>query len=189
MTVSQRGTTGATGPVDTSCGTTTPMSGTGTWGTSQTRVAGDLLIAVLTAGGTSSVATYGVSTSGWTLLFAEAGTAAVVAFYAKIATGSDAAPAVYATTTGTSGRSSLDVTLYDFYDSSGGTPVCNISGGASGGTNVTTLTPVTAQSVPSSGCFAVAAMLAQGTTSAGNGWTTPTSDAIPRLRLIRFSMD
>src|ERR1035441_11001698 len=77
----------------------------GTWGTGQARTAGDLLVAGLTAGGSTASAAAISTPAGWTQITTIGNTAttanAWVAAYYKVAAGADTAPAFTATLGGT----------------------------------------------------------------------------------------
>lgn len=64
----------------------------GTWGTGETRAAGNLLVCwVMTGGGGNTLP---ATPSGWTLLGQKQGTFSAVTVFGKIATGGDAAPSI-----------------------------------------------------------------------------------------------
>jgi hypothetical protein len=169
-TVTQVGTPGA---VVATSGTNTG-SVTGSWSGTQPRTAGDLLVAFVTAFGTTSATT--ISTpSGWTqvLTLASASGQAQIAVYAKVATGSDAAPAFTATMVGTMANSWMTCELIELTGQSTVTPV-----GASGTAQSTTspLSLATSGNVPSAGCYALAgynivtSSVTTTTVTPGSGW-------------------
>ena len=167
MTVSSNGT-----PTLAAASASASMSVTGTWGSGQSRTAGHLLVAAVTCYGTTT-AQLGPPPSGWRLdRSVTANSQTTTAFFTKTAAGSDAAPALTAATTGTAGDSSLQVVLFDFSDSGGGTPVAAAAGAATGTSGALTVT--TAQNVLASGSLGVLAGIAsRGTTAATTTWTTP----------------
>ena len=97
-------------PQVTSFGTPTLVratsgSVTGTWGTGQNRAAVHLLVAAVTAGGTTASAAALFTPSGWQQILVISNTPttanAWTAFYTKVAAGSDSAPTITATLSGT----------------------------------------------------------------------------------------
>jgi hypothetical protein len=148
---------------------------TGTWGTGQNRTAGNLLVAVVTAYG-NNTAFLGDSPAGWMLF--DGGHGALtngtdLAFtYFRTATGADAAPTFTAVDTGTAADCRLDVTLYEYSDSGGGTPVLSTSGMAAG-TSGATLTVTTRLAVPAGSAALAVIVVSQGTTAATAAWTPP----------------
>ena len=100
----------------------TAGSVTGTWGANQFRVAGHLLVAVVTCGASTSVTATG-TVSGWVNRFEQpnSGTANVrVAIWTKTAAGSDAAPVFTTTVTGTG---AMDCMLFELSSANTTTPV------------------------------------------------------------------
>ena len=172
MTVSLRNTPSLAGPT-TGTGTITTAS---TYGTG-TPAAGDLLVAVITMAATTTT-TVGTAPAGWTLSAINetnsASTETRVFVYTRTATGTtaDNAPSIVNTCSGTSARDAQTAVLYDFYDSSGGTPVLATYGVAQG-TTTSPNAPVTTGSL-SAGSYAVAAMAGYYTSGGGSPtWTTP----------------
>lgn len=169
-TVSQVGT--ATTTSNTS--SLTP-SVTGTWGTGQTRTALNLLVAVVTGYG-NNTAYLGDSPAGWALFDMGHGAIAngtnIAAVYFKTAAGTDAAPVFTAVMTGTAADCRLDVTLYEYTDSGGGTPVLSTSGTAVG-TSGTTLSTTSRLSVLTGSAALAVITVSQGTTAATATWTPP----------------
>jgi len=153
------------------------MSKQGTWGSGQSPVAADLLVAIVCGSGTTSVTDTGTATAGWSQQGTINQGATFASTYTKIAAGSDTAPTFTATTTGTAGDSTLTITLYDLYDSSGETPGL-FSIGTDDGTSATTLTPGSAGYAVPANSFSVCGMICgNGTTSASTTWTAPTTPA------------
>ena len=169
-TVSQAGTATAT----SSTSGLTP-SVTGTWGTGQNRTAPNLLIAVVTTYG-NSTAFLGDPPSGWSMAdmshTALTSGSNATAVYFKTAAGSDSAPAFTAVMTGTAADCRLDVTLYEYSDSGGGTPVLATTGTAQG-TSGATLTTTTRLNVLAGSAALAAITVSQGTTAATASWTPP----------------
>ena len=94
------------------------------------------------------------------------------AVFTRVAAGSDAAPVITGTTTGTAADSSLQVVLYDLSSSDSTTPVIAATGALAGTSG--TIAPVTRQKVPGTGCLGiVTGICSQGTTTATTTWTTP----------------
>jgi hypothetical protein len=168
MTVSLRNTpllvlaTGLTPSVVSSWNGTTP-------------VANDLLVAVVQLQGNLST-TLGTTPAGWTLSAVNetdsGATHARAAIYTRTATGTSAdnAPTWAETCSNNVSDTAAEVTLYDFSDSGGGTPVLATNGVANGTSG--TVAPVTGGLVPT-GSYAIAALTAYLTTSSAITWTTP----------------
>lgn len=170
MTVSLRNT-----PLLVESAATATPSAASSWN-STTPVLKDLLLAVVTIFG-STTATLGTTPTGWTLSSVDITESArcTVAYYTRTATGTsgDNAPTWTGTTTGTALDSDFSVTLYDFYDSSGSTPVLGLPGTATG-TTTSPIAPVTSNTVPAAGCFGVGGMCYGASTSTDTSITTPT---------------
>ena len=121
----------------------TAGSVTGTWGTQQFRVAGHLLVAVVTAGASTSVAAT-ATVSGWTLLLEvpNSGTANVrVAYWTKVAAGSDAAPTFTSAVVGTG---AMDCMLFEMSGANTATPIDVSASFASGAVGTVSCTATTA---------------------------------------------
>jgi hypothetical protein len=168
----------------TSVGTPSPVQNntgdpiTASWGTGQTRAAGNLLVALVSgfsSGGAAATTLF--SGTGWTKLDEGVGpnvpAGCVAAIWTKTAVGSDAAPGF---STSVSGFHQGDmVTLYELNDSGGGTPVVDTNGNNTG-TNANPLAGTTSGNVSGSGEYAVAvATNGIGTVSSTNTWGTPGS--------------
>ena len=172
MTVSLRNTP----LIETSTGTTTPSVASSWNGTSP--VANDFLVAVMTLAGNATPA-FGAAPTGWTLTTTvkENTTDCATAIYTRTATGDsgDNAPSFTGTLSGgTAARCAGTVVLYDFYDSSGATPVIGTYGIATGTSG--TVSPVTSGNV-AAGSYAVSALSAYYTSSTTTfTWTTPTNE-------------
>ena len=140
-----------------------------------TPVISDLLVAVVQFEATLTTA-LGTAPGGWNLSSVNetnaASTEVRVAVYTRTAAGnsSDNAPTWTGTLTGTSPRYAGQVTLYDFYDSSGATPALALTGVAQG--TSATIAPATVPD-PAAGSYAIAAVSAYG--SSAVTWTTPSS--------------
>jgi hypothetical protein len=145
------------------------------WDASQTRTAGNYLVCKVTNWGGTTGGTPGTP-AGWTQLLTIKGSSrASVTYFGKVAAGSDAAPTVSATNTGTATFSTLSAQLHELAGVDATTPV-----GASGTATGTTASPfvvTTSGNVPQTGCYALGAasiaLSAQGTSTlgAGSGWT------------------
>lgn len=172
--VAQRGT-----PVLAAATASAAMSIQGTWPTGSVQTAGDLLVAVVTGYGTTSitVGTPGTAlAAGWYAIQDSYNTVAgknFTSIWVKIATGGDTAPTFNATTTGTAADSSLQVIMYDLFDTSGGTPQVTAALGSLSGTSGS-LTETSVANVPVAGCFSIAATIcSQGLTASATTWSAP----------------
>ena len=159
-------------PVLAADNATNSPSQTATFPTGSSPLAGHLMVAVVTAYGTTT-ATLGTPPSGWALQNSvTAGSNTVTGYYLKTATGSDSAPVFTGTLTGTAADASFGVVVYDLGDSSGNTPAWATDGTSTGTSG--TITATTSNDVPSAGCVAIGATIcSQGTTAATTTWTTP----------------
>lgn len=152
-----------------STGTGSPKTQAGTWGTGQTRTAGNKLIALVTAAGTTSAGAITENSAlGWTKEQEGGGTFVKAAIFSKTASGSDTAPTFQSTIAGTSARSRMSVVLYELTQGSG-TPAVD-TGGTAAGTSASPLTVTTAGNIAGAGEFALAVQCILGTTSAANTW-------------------
>ncbi len=148
----------------------TTGSVTGTWSALQTRVAGHLLVAMISCAASTSV-TATATSSGWTNLFEvpNSGTANVrVACWTKTATGADAAPTFTSTETGTAGG--MDCVLFEL---SGWktTAAVDVSATYASGASAGTLSAMTATTAATavSGEFAIS-IFAQEAAAASLTW-------------------
>jgi hypothetical protein len=155
----------------------TAGSVTAAWGNGQQRTAGNLLVAVVSATGTTSAAT--VSTpSGWSQAFtAGGGTAATCAVYTKTADGADAAPAFTSTISGTATMTAQLLELVNAATSS----IFDTSGTNTGSGTVASLALTTSGNVTSAGDYLLSVLVrerAAGTTTytPGSGWWNVVSD-------------
>jgi len=162
----------------------TSGSVTGTWGTGQNRTAGHLLVAMVSAGGSTASAAAISTPSGWTQLLVESNTAttanAWVAGYYKVAAGSDSAPAFTATLSGTA---AMTVTLLELAAANDLNPADTTGVYASGGSSGTlsSMTVTSAANVSASGeyavtCYCQEAAAATNTWNGGGSWTNAASD-------------
>lgn len=162
----------------------TTGSVTGSWGTGQTRTAGDLLVAAVTAGGSTASAAALSTPSGWTLAGVVSNTATTantwVAFYTKTAAGTDTAPTFTATLSGTV---AMTCTLFEFAGAGNSSPVATTGTYASGGSAgtlsamaVTTTGIVTSAGEYALTCFCQEAAAATNTWNPGSGWANSVSD-------------
>lgn len=150
----------------------TSGSVTGTWGTGQNRAAGNILVAAVTAGATTSV-TAPSTPAGWNL-YASAGNAATpnayAAIYSAVAAGGDAAPAFTSTLTGTG---AMTVTLFEL--AGAGLPPDATGTYASGSSlGTVTMAPATTSIVTNAGEYAISCF-AQQATAGTNTWTPAAS--------------
>ena len=155
----------------TSNATNSP-SAPATFPTGSSPLAGHLMVAVVTAYGTTTAA-FGTAPSGWVLQNSvNAASTTLTGYYLKVATGSDSAPTFTGTLTGTAADASFGVVIYDLADSSGNTPAFATDGTAAGTSG--TITATTGNDVPSAGSVALGTTIcSQGTTAATTTWTTP----------------
>jgi hypothetical protein len=162
----------------------TSGSVTGSWGTGQTRIAGDLLVAIVTAGGSTASAAAISTPSGWsqvTTIGNTTGSAnAWVAAYTKTAAGSDAAPAFTATLSGTV---AMTATLIELPAACNFMPADAYGTYSSGGSAATlsAMTATTGTSVSATGGYAIAAFVqeraaATNTWNGGSGWSDAVND-------------
>lgn len=164
------------------CGSTAQVravagSVTAAWGNGQQRAAGNLLVAVVSATGTTSAAT--ISTpSGWTQQVTVGGaTAATCALYTKTAAGADAAPAFTSTISGTA---TMTVQLLELVNAATTSPL-DTSGTSTGSGTVASLALTTSGNVTNAGDYLLSVFTrerAAGTTtySAGSGWLNVVND-------------
>jgi pectate lyase-like protein len=150
---------------------------TATWGTGQARTAGNLLIAVVTAGASTSVTPIATVTTGWTQVLPSPNSISTVnvfaAMWIKPAAGADAAPVFTSTETGTAGG--MDCMLFEL---NGGTVVTATGVYASGtvaGTLSAMLATTTGVAANANGyaisCFAQEAAAASLTFTGTGGFT------------------
>ena len=162
----------------------TSGSVTATWGTGQNRTAGHLLVAMVSAGGSTASAAALSTPAGWTQQVVTSNVAttanAWVAVYTKVAAGGDSAPAFTATLTGTV---AMTVTLLELAAANDLSPVDTSgtygSGGSSG--TLSSMTVTTAANVSVAGEYAVTvycqeAAAATNTWNGGGGWTNAAND-------------
>jgi len=162
----------------------TSGSVTATWGTGQNRTAGHLLVAMVSAGGSTASAAALSTPSGWTQLLVESNTAttanAWVAAYYKVAAGSDSAPAFTATLSGTA---AMTVTLLELAAANDLNPADTTGVYASGGSSGTlsAMTATSAYVVGGAGeyavtCYCQEAAAATNTWNGGGSWTNAAND-------------
>ena len=161
----------------------TSGSVTGSWGSGQSRTAGNQLVALVTAGGSTASAAAISTPSGWTQQVVTSNVAttanAWVAVYTKTAAGSDSAPAFTATLSGTV---AMTVTLFELAAAANLNPVDTYGTYASGGTAGTlTLTATTSGNVSVAGefavtCFCMERAAATNTWTHGSGWANAAND-------------
>jgi len=153
----------------------TSGSVTATWGTGQNRTAGHLLVAMVSAGGSTASAAAISTPAGWTQQYVISNTAttanAWVAVYTKIAAGSDSAPAFTATLSGTV---AMTCTLFELAAADYWTPVDTYGEYASGGSAATlsAITVATAGQLSVAGEYAITCYC-QEAAAATNTWNGP----------------
>ena len=157
---------------------------TGTWGTGQNRTAGHLLVAVVTAGGTTASAAAISTPAGWMQRIVVGNTATSAntwaAIYTATAAGSDAAPSFTATLTGTV---AMTCTLLELPAAALLAPVDTSGTYASGGSSgsltsmpATTVNPVSVAGAYAIGVFVQEAAAATNTWTPGTSWTNLVND-------------
>lgn len=152
-----------------STGVGTPKTQTSQWGTGQDRATGDLLVALVTASGSTSAGTITENTAyGWNKIYEGGGTYVKAAIFTKTATGGDAAPTFQSTIAGTAARCHTSVTLWQLHGNNGATPVLDTGNQVSGTSG--TLSVSTAAALAVAGEFALACQSMQYTTSGANTW-------------------
>jgi concanavalin A-like lectin/glucanase superfamily protein len=162
-------------PAQTTSGTGTVItSASATWGTGQNRVVGNLLVAIVTAYGSTSAAATAqyTGTSGWTKVQEFVATACVSAVWTKTATGGDAIPRFSSSISGTSARTRLSIMLLELTDSinpGSATPVVDTYNTSGTGTSGT-LTVTTSANLASSIGYAVAVECATSGATGSNTW-------------------
>ena len=165
----------------------TAGSVTGTWGTGQNRLAGELLVALVSAGGTTATAAAISTPAGWLQAAVPASNTpttanAWVAVYWRVATGADAAPSFTATLTGTV---AMTVTLFDLAGACNITPFDTwgfYASGAAAATLSAMAAPIQNGIATGIGefaitCFAQEAAAAATAWNPGGGWTNAATDA------------
>jgi hypothetical protein len=169
MAVTQVGTPGA---FQVQNGSNTP-SVAGVWDASQTRTAGNLLIAVVMNHGITTAGTPGTP-SGWTLeeVATSGGATPFIGIYSKVAAGGDTAPTFSATNTGTASNSNMAVGLLEFTGQKASTPTLGTS--SITGTTENSNTDTTSANVPATGCVVVSAWANRTSTTGGITWTAGT---------------
>ena len=148
--------------------------------------AGDLLVALVTAGGSTASAAAISTPSGWTQQYVISNVAttayAWVAVYTKVAAGSDSAPAFTATLSGTV---AMTCTVLELAAAANLNPVDTYGTYASGGTAGTlTLTATTGGNVSVAGEFAIACFCME-RAAATNTWTPGTAGRTPPMTARR----
>jgi hypothetical protein len=130
--------------------TTSPV--TGTWGTGQNRVTGNLLIAAVSAGAATSVTAITASGS-WALVGVQAAEGHTqVAFFSLTAAGGDAAPSFSSTLSSTA---AMSCTLYEFTGANTASPGDTWGTAGLTGTTANPLTVTTAGNVAAAGEYAL----------------------------------
>jgi hypothetical protein len=174
LAVVQSGTPAAAAQVTSGTGTVA-TSASAAWGTGQNRAAGNLLVALVTAyGSTSAGATAQYSgTSGWSKVAEYVSTACVSAIWTKPAAGGDAVPRFQSSISGTSVRTRLSITLVELTDNvrSGACPVLDTYGQNGGTSGTLTTTTVAAVSSTGVGAYALGCDCATSGSSGTNTWT------------------
>lgn len=153
---------------------------TGSWSSDQTRTSGDLLVAVVSATGTTSAAAtaQNTGTSGWTKQFeAGAGTASLAAVWTKTAAGADAAPAFTSVISGTATMTCTLLVLKNAATSS----FTDASGTLATSGSLGTETVTTSGNIATNGDFALSVLVRErtaGTTTytPAIGWSNVAND-------------
>ena len=151
---------------------------TGSWGTGQNRTAGNFLVAVVTAYGTTSAGAIAEQSGTWTQQFqvVSAGGSGRdrVAVFTLVAAGSDTAPAFTATMTGTAGSARMSAYLYELTGQDTVTPVPSqlvaTATASSSPLSVTTAGTVPAGAYAISGYNVALTAAATLTWTQGSGW-------------------
>jgi hypothetical protein len=156
--------------LQTATGTGSPKTLAGAWGTGQTRAANNLLVALVTATGSTSASAITENTSlGWVKIFEGAGSTARAAIFTKIATGGNSAPTFQSTLAGTSSHSEISVELHELNDSTGNIPELDV-GNAVSSSGSGTLSVTTVGNVSGSGELALAVQSLISASSTTNTW-------------------
>ncbi len=154
---------------------------TGTWGTGQSRTAGNMLVAIVTCAASTSV-TATATASGWTnrIEIPNTATAQVrAAVWTKTAAGADAAPVFTSTETGTAGG--MDCMLFELQGANIASPLDVEGDYASGATAGTvSMTATTSANVSTAGEYAIA-VFAQEAAAASLTWTDSGTGAFTKL--------
>jgi hypothetical protein len=141
---------------------------TGVWGTGQTRTSGNLLVAAVASNATTSAAAIANVGGTWTKYGQEASQGHNrVAYFYKIATGTDAAPAFTSTLSGT--YQSMYCVLYVLSGTDNTGLIATY--GTITGTTANPLTVTTVGNVPLTGCYALSCHNLYTGTSATDAWT------------------
>lgn len=160
----------------------------GTWGASQGRTSGDLLIAGASAMASTSSGAI-TMTAGWTSFGTHANnTFCDVAFFYKIASGLDTAPTATSTQSGTT--KGMAICLWELQGFSSQTNITT-SGTGTGTTAAPTAT--TGANVPAAGCYGLGCQCEYNSTTGSGTWTptTWTNDAkdISTTKLTHSAFD
>lgn len=152
------------------------------WSGTQPRTAGDFLIAIVSAGDSSSAAATAEAsgTTGWAKEAEIILSGSLCAIWAKVATGSDAAPNFTSALSGTAGHGFLSVYLIELTGQDGTTPVP--IAGSNDTNSAKTLTVTTSGSVGRTGSYAICGSQIQFGTSntqssvTGSGFSNVSTD-------------
>lgn len=150
---------------------------TGTWATGQSRAAGNLLVAVVTAVAQTSVTAPGAP-AGWVKpVSATAGGRCSLGIFTRVAAGADAAPAFSSTLSGTG---AMTCTLWELSGQDPTTPLQ--TSGTATGTTTAALAVTSALAVAQAGSYAICASALELTSAATDaatpksGWTAVADD-------------
>ena len=151
---------------------------TGTWSGTQPRTAGDVLIAVVTAYGTTSAGTVHCANSAWAVAqggnaVITAGSVAETSMWVCYAEGGDAAPAFTTTSTGTAASAQMTCSLIELTGADYNSTV-PVTGGITG-TTAASLTVTGGANVPCAGCYAITSWNVVQSPAATQSWTPGSS--------------
>ena len=158
---------------------------TGSWSGTQPRTAGDLLVARVTAYGTTS-ATAISGTAGWTQAVSVTGSGLIeTSVWTTTAAGADAAPTFTATMVGTIANEKMTCELTELTGQNAATPVAT-TGTASGTTGAGSVTSLA--NVPAAGCYGLYVLsvalstVTTTTMSTGSGWSNIANDGATSVK-------
>ena len=145
---------------------------TGTWSGTQPRTASDLLVAVVTAYGTTAITVaIAETTGGWTeqITVTSASSHAQSSIWTLNAAGGDPAPSFTATMTGTAASERMTCYLIELTGNDQYLPASTT--GSAVGTSASPLTVTTSGTVPAAGCYAISCYNMVSASGAFSGFT------------------
>lgn len=147
----------------------------GTWGTGQSRTAGHLLVAEVTAWGTTSAGAIAGPGAPWSQAVVKASSTgrSQVAIFVATAAGADAAPTFTSTMTGTGTSARMSCYLREL---AGQNPAAPVFTTGTGDGSATTLAMASLLAVPAAGCFAIGAVNVGISTITTNTYSADTPD-------------